>query len=410
MLFQIMTSIRYILKNQDRPITKIYMRISITKEIQAIFPLEIPINPKHWDVESMRLKPKVKSAAQVNKTLDTLYQHINDVITVNYPKKELFTSEYFKSIYYDLIGNDNKQKKIDILEFMQEYTKALTSGEKTKNGYQTTYKKICGFLEDVKFKKNLFYTEINDKWIIDFTNYLQNHENQKLSAPTINKYLTNLKVVLRKYSEENSIFNMPKITNLKANSRKIVPYFSVEDLSILEKLEIIDEELDVVRDWILIGCETGLRISDYSTLNKFDITKQSMITLYQTKTNNPAMVLVNDRLKRIYGKRNGFPPHIHDDEFNKLMKTVCKMADFNELSTGSKMVESGVKLSGEVKYRKIQGYYKRYELVTSHTCRRSFATNKYLENSNDIGRIMALTGHTTTKEFYKYIQLDFIKL
>lgn len=403
-----MTTIKYNLKNQDAQLTKIYMRISISRNIGANFPLEIVVNPKHWDADSMRLKPKVKSAAQINKTLDTLYQNIEDIITINYSKKELFTSEYFKSIYYDLIGNDAKKKKIDILEFMHEYTKALTSEKKTIKGYQTTYKKICEFLEDVKFKKNLFYTDINDKWIIDFTNYLQNHENQKLSAPTINKYLTNLKVVLRKYSEENSIFNVPKITTLKVNSRKIVPYFSVEDLSILEKLEIIDEELDIVRDWILIGCETGLRSSDYNTLNNFDITKQSMITLYQTKTNNPSIVVVNDRLKRIYRKRNGFPPHIHDDEFNKLMKTVCKMADFNELSTGSKMVESGVKLSGEVKYRKIQGYYKRYELVTSHTCRRSFATNKYLENSNDIGRIMALTGHTTTKEFYKYIQLDYI--
>lgn len=408
MLFQTMTSIRYILKNQDRPITKIYMRISVTKKIQAIFPLEIPINPKHWDVESMRLKPKVKSAAQINKTLDTLYQIIEDKITLNYTDKELFTSDYFKSIYNDFIGNDSTKRKINILEFIEEYVNGLNSKKNTIKTYKVVYKKICEYLVDVKSKKKMFYADINDRWIIDFTNYLQDHDNQKLSSPTINKYLTNLKVILKKYSEENSNFKTPKIRTLKVNSKKIVPYFSVEDLSVLEKMEIVNEELDVVRDWILIACETGLRISDYNTLNNFDIANQSVLTLSQIKTNSPSIVLATDRLKRIYSKRNGYPPKIHDDEFNKLMKTVCKMADFSEVLSGSKMTEDGLKLNGKIKYRKIQGYYKKYELVTSHTCRRSFATNKYIENSSDIGKIMALTGHKTTDEFFKYIQLDYV--
>lgn len=403
-----MATLRYNLKNQDAQLTKIYMRISIARGISANFPLEIVVNPKNWDIESMRLKPKVKSAAQINNTLDTLYQSIEDAISVNYHNKELFTTEYFKSIYNDIIGNDSRKRKLNILEFIDEYVNGLSSKKNTIKTYKIIYKKICEFLEDVKSKKTMFYGEINDNWIIDFTNYLKNHNNQKLSESTINKYLTNLKVILKKYSEENSNFKIPKFRSFKVNSKRIFPYFSVEDLSVLEKLEIVDEELDVVRDWILIGCETGLRISDYNTLNDFDITKQSVLTLSQIKTNSPSIVLATDRLKRIYSKRGSYPPKIHDDEFNKLMKIVCKIANFDEILSGSKMVENGVKSNGKKKYRKVQDYYKKYELVTSHTCRRSFATNKYLENSNDIGKIMALTGHKTTDEFYKYIQLDYV--
>ena len=46
-------------------------------------------------------------------------------------------------------------------------------------------------------------------------------------------------------------------------------------------------------------------------------------------------------------------------------------------------------------------YIKKYNLLKSHTARRSFATNKY-KAGKAVYDIMHFTGHTTEKEFYKY--------
>lgn len=45
---------------------------------------------------------------------------------------------------------------------------------------------------------------------------------------------------------------------------------------------------------------------------------------------------------------------------------------------------------------------KKYELISSHTARRSFATNLYLR-CKDARMVMNFTGHTTEENFRKYI-------
>ena len=46
----------------------------------------------------------------------------------------------------------------------------------------------------------------------------------------------------------------------------------------------------------------------------------------------------------------------------------------------------------------------KYELITTHTARRSFATNQFLLGVPSI-TIMAMTGHRTEKSFMKYIKV-----
>ena len=47
----------------------------------------------------------------------------------------------------------------------------------------------------------------------------------------------------------------------------------------------------------------------------------------------------------------------------------------------------------------------KFELISSHTARRSFATNAYLQNVPTIS-IMKITGHRTEKSFLKYIKIS----
>ena len=51
------------------------------------------------------------------------------------------------------------------------------------------------------------------------------------------------------------------------------------------------------------------------------------------------------------------------------------------------------------------GNYPLYEIISSHVCRRSFATHNYAKIPTPI--IMAVTGHKTEKEILNYIGKDY---
>jgi hypothetical protein len=48
----------------------------------------------------------------------------------------------------------------------------------------------------------------------------------------------------------------------------------------------------------------------------------------------------------------------------------------------------------------------KYEFISSHTARRSAATNMYLTGRMKTYEIMSLTGHTTEKSFFRYIRVE----
>jgi integrase len=62
-----------------------------------------------------------------------------------------------------------------------------------------------------------------------------------------------------------------------------------------------------------------------------------------------------------------------------------------------------IEIISKNKNRKDFGTYPKHELITSHTCRRSFASNLYGKLPNMT--IMAITGHKTETQFLKYIKI-----
>jgi len=98
-------------------------------------------------------------------------------------------------------------------------------------------------------------------------------------------------------------------------------------------------------------------------------------------------------------KRNGnFPETISDQRYNDYIKDVCEIAEINQMVKGSKLIEVTPE-SG--KFRKVSKMYKKYELVTSHIGRRSFATNFY--GTIPTTYLINVTGHSTEAMFLNYI-------
>jgi integrase len=93
---------------------------------------------------------------------------------------------------------------------------------------------------------------------------------------------------------------------------------------------------------------------------------------------------------------NSIPHKISLQNFNKYIKMVCQIAGLTELTKGYKLI-----VDKDKNRRKVFGIYPKWELMTSHSLRRSFATNYYKRISTPV--LMAITGHSRESDFLKYI-------
>ena len=161
-----------------------------------------------------------------------------------------------------------------------------------------------------------------------------------------------------------------------------------------------NDYLDNARDWLLIACYTGQRISDYlnftSSMIITDEDGISYIEFSQKKTNTKMRLPILSKVSEILDKRNGeFPRRISEQKLNKYIKKGGEIAGIDEMVYRGKVGE----IDG--KKRKIFGKYPKYELITSHIGRRSFASNFYGKISTT--HILNFTGHTTEKQLLTYI-------
>ena len=140
---------------------------------------------------------------------------------------------------------------------------------------------------------------------------------------------------------------------------------------------------------------TGLRVSDFLQLKNIDISK-GFIEIETTKTKETVIIPLHNQVKEIIKKNNGnLPRTISDQRFNVYIKEICEKAGITEIVKGA--------IVNKETNRKEVGRYKKYKLVSSHTCRRSFASNLYGKLPNMT--IMSITGHKTETSFLKYIKI-----
>ena len=145
----------------------------------------------------------------------------------------------------------------------------------------------------------------------------------------------------------------------------------------------------------LVGCHTGLRFSDFSILKPNQI-KDGFIETTQIKTGGAVVIPVHDVVKNILAKYNGqLPQAITNQKFNKYIKDVVKLVDELKVEVDITSTKGG---------KSIIVRSQKCELISTHTARRSFATNQFRAGLPSL-TIMSITGHKTEKAFLKYIKV-----
>ena len=171
-------------------------------------------------------------------------------------------------------------------------------------------------------------------------------------------------------------------------------------------MDLEDERLRIGRDWLLIGCYTGQRISDFIRMEKSMINTikgREYIILTQEKTSTNVVIPLHQEVKEILSRYKGnFPPRrggsLNNDTaiLNKQIRTLCKLAGIDRKERG--------RIYDPKQGRYIYGEYPLCQIASSHICRRSFASNHYGKVPTPI--IMSITGHKQESTFLNYIGVD----
>jgi len=291
-------------------------------------------------------------------------------------------------------------KQLDLIEWIETESKLLSSDRKRGSiqVYNTLIKHLKAFSINKKYK--LTFDSITLDFYEQFKDYLLNE--RKLLTNTFGKQIRTLKSFLNLATEKGVNTNFAYKSRLFKAPEETVDhiFLNQEELRILYETDLTTKPyLDRVRDLFLIGCHTGLRFSDFTHLKKENLeeTKNGFVFNVKThKTSERVVIPVKAVVKAIWDKYQDILPRaISNQKMNDYLKELGKIAGINKMAIIKKTSGKEVR----------EKTCPKCELITTHTARRSFATNAYLSGIPAIS-IMKFTGHRTESSFMKYIKVS----
>lgn len=401
-----MTINYFIIKGKSK-YCSIYVRFLDSKRIDQKTKTGISVKYNDWSKSKQRLKLKAtsKNIDFINNQLNSLEDYLFDKYQLDYNSNNYITKNWLKDSvdsFFNRVEEDELFKVYFtdwIKKFNDEAHKRLHNGKPIKErsilNYKSTYNKLISF-EKHQGKKYRF-EDIDLNFHRDFIHYCQTIE--KLNNNSIGNLISRIKTFCRNIEIEgypiNQLYKHNNFYRPKNETFEI--YLTESEIDTIFNHDFSDSEmLDNARDLFIIGLRTGLRVSDFLRITKENIIG-NVINITTQKTNQNLTIPIHPQFQKVLDKRNGkFPRKISEQKFNKYIKKVSEKAGINEKSYGTKFNEKSKK-------REL-GLYPKHELVTSHTCRRSFATNLFLAGKFDNNIIMKATGHKSEKQFLTYIK------
>lgn len=401
-----MASIKFLLqtKNETAPI---YLRLSIQRGQVFKRKTGLSINPSDWN----KTKGLPKQTTNSNKNLSTdlrgletkVLQQLNETSA----KGEIITGDWLQyqiDLHFNRIA-ENRQSEfvVDIIQKLIDNTdirKNAKGGIGLSKSRKDSFKALKRLFEQFQVNKNYKIKEVNVKLSDSFLNYLLNDCSYSKIYAT--KKISDLKTVCFEAESEGIKINpqLRKIKSVKITNDNVI-YLTPSELEIIKKADIELPALQNARKWLLLGCSIGQRGGDLLNLNENNFVTRNgyeVIELKQQKTGKNITIPVLPITKEII--ETGLPYKISIQRFNEYIKDVCKEAKLNDEIEG--------KVMNEKTKRKEQKLYPKWKLITSHICRRSFASNNYGQLPTPL--IMQVTGHSTERMFLNYIgknSLDF---
>nr|DAV31852.1 MAG TPA: Integrase [Caudoviricetes sp.] len=260
--------------------------------------------------------------------------------------------------------------------------------------YDAIIKHIDAF--SVEFDCDIYTNSVTAEFLDDFIIYL---EDQGLRHNTIVGYIQKIQTLVRRAAMYNyAVDNTYNEIDLETEPTNAV-FLSMNEITRIYYYKFVNQDKRMakerIRDLFVLGCLTALRYSDYSTLTAENL-QDRYIVKRTKKTNVDVKVPAHDYVLEIFAKYHGcIPCKLCIQYFNKYLKVIMKEIGLTDKITYS--FTKGGRLQTVTK--------EKWQLISSHTARRSAATNMYLTGRMKTLEIMRLTGHRTEQNFFRYIRL-----
>ncbi|MFV8362995.1 phage integrase SAM-like domain-containing protein [Flavobacterium sp. ZT3P35] len=395
-----MASIYLLLQSKKSPAV-IYVRLRDGRTLDIKAKTNYHIDPVNWDDAEQRPTKKAMKLidfANLDTDLATLR---NDLL------KEYNNSKGVKVVdalwLKDFVNPPQVEEKhtdklVDYIDTFIEFK---------KNDVKSSTITKCNVIKHLlqryqKHTKSILYIrDIDTKFKMDFEKYCIS---VGYAPNTTARNIRFVKTFCR-HAKSNGVETHHQLDSIKAKYYKVdniyldeVEIKKIEDIKISE----LTDGLENARDWLLISCFCGQRVSDFLRFDKSMIRYEKnkagelkpLIEFTQVKTEKMMTIPLHSKIMEILKKYDGnFPRKISDQKYNEHIKNVCEKAKINEPIHGV--------LFDKDKKEKIEQDYPKWKFVSSHIGRRSFASNNY--GIIPTSFLMYITGHTTEGMFLTYI-------
>lgn len=269
-------------------------------------------------------------------------------------------------------------------------SKRVRLSEGSKANYKTVIYNLKLFCET--YNAELYTNSIGEEFLDDFITFLEDRDLKKGYIAFTVMIIQGL--IVKAHRMGYAVDLSYKEVSFEGEETDSI-YLSMNEITRIYYYKDLTKSQQKVRDLFIIGCLTGLRFSDFNNLNGSNFI-DNYIEKVTTKTKARVVIPMHDYVKDIIKKYGGdIPNGFTNQYFNRSIKEICKKVGIDD-----KIV---------IRYtrggRLIEDIKEKWQIIGTHTARRSAATNMYLTGRMKTFEIMSITGHTTEESFFRYIKV-----
>lgn len=394
-------------KSQQNKLSPININIRWNGQ-RLVIPSGERVEPRYWG-KDQKVSKGVMGYADINMRLTNQKAALEKTYRSFLEQKEFDPSPAQFREFLENSQVDKRNNPSSLVQFCSEFISRSSERVNSTSGVrlaQTTLKKYKSTLQHIidfekKKKRVLEFSSIDLLFYDELVSYLTNVKG--LAVNSVGKYIQTLKTFLRAAEEEgiqvNQSYRSRRFRTPSEQTDKV--YLTEGELNEMMNLDLSnDSRLERVRDLFIVGAWTGLRFGDFSKLQpeQFDGDRLKIRT---AKTGKVVEIPLHSCVREIRAKYSGqsansLPPAVSNQKMNAYLKEVAARVP---------SLQGVVILSSTVGGTRRNATKKKFEFVTTHTARRSFATNLYSKGC-PTRSIMAITGHQTEAAFRAYIRLN----
>lgn len=398
-----MATIKFFLQSKKEN-AQIHVRVSVSRDIVIRKSTGFIINAQQWSEKTSLPKQTNAESKTLRNSLNRLQTHLYAVLNDDLAKGVLINGNWLENqinTCFNRIGKSDTNVFVNYIQYMidKASTKETRGGkiglsEGTIKNYRS-FKKIIEEFEKY-YKVKILFKDINKSLTEEFKTWLL--KTKKYTVNYSGKQFEFIKTVCLD-AQKNDINVTIHSTTLQPfrqqDKDRFIHTLSFDELVQIYNTEMPTKHLKTVQKWILIGCYIGQRGGDLLSITPDNIRENAKgiyIDVIQQKTGkNVTIGVIQDFVLSIL--KNDFPEPVSLNKINFHISKVCEIANINE-------VVEGYITNLETKQKELVSLPK-YNFITSHSFRRSFATNFYKKMPTPV--IMGITGHTQENIFLKYI-------